>query len=147
MKNPSPALTRGADVTLTDQLTARFSERIRQRLLAPGSRLPSVRECARHHGVSAYTVVAAYDQLQAQGLVEARRQRGFYVRHTLPEARTAAKAPPHAPLPISATTLVRGMFQAPGTLPMPGLGTLPIEWLDLPMLASALRRVASGPLL
>ncbi|MFL6665290.1 MAG: PLP-dependent aminotransferase family protein [Rhizobacter sp.] len=147
MKNPSPALTRGADVTLTDQLTARFSERIRQRLLAPGSRLPSVRECARHHGVSAYTVVAAYDQLQAQGLVEARRQRGFYVRHTLPEARTAAKALPHAPLPISATTLVRGMFQAPGTLPMPGLGTLPIEWLDLPMLASALRRVASGPLL
>jgi DNA-binding transcriptional MocR family regulator len=27
---------------------------------------------------------------------------------------------------------------------MPGLGTLPIEWLDLPMLSAALRRVASG---
>src|SRR4051812_25448435 len=44
------ALSRGADTTLTDQLSARFSERIRQRLLAPGTRLPSVRECARRHG-------------------------------------------------------------------------------------------------
>src|SRR5204862_7514689 len=127
-----------------EQLSARISERIRQRLLAPGTRLPSVRECARRHGVSAYTVVAAYDQLQAQGLVEARRQRGFFVREPAPEpARPAAKAPP-APLPISATTLMRGMFQPPGAHPMPGLGTLPIEWLDLPMLSSALRRVSSG---
>ena len=30
------ALSRGADTTLTEQLSARFSERIRQRLLAPG---------------------------------------------------------------------------------------------------------------
>ena len=149
MKSATPlatALSRGSDTTLTDQLSARFSERIRQRLLAPGTRLPSVRECARRHGVSAYTVVAAYDQLQAQGLVEARRQRGFFVREQVVEApRTAAAAKvPHAPLPISATTLMRGMFQSPGTHPMPGLGTLPVEWLDLPMLSSALRRVSSG---
>lgn len=142
-----PALSRGADTTLTDQLCARFSERIRQRLLAPGSRLPSVRECARRHGVSTYTVVAAYDQLQAQGLVEARRQRGFFVREATPEPPrppASAKAPA-APLPISATTLMRGMFQPPGAHPMPGLGTLPIEWLDLPMLSASLRRVSSGP--
>jgi hypothetical protein len=50
------------------------------RLLPAGARLPSVRECARQQGVSPYTVVAAYDQLLAQGLVEARSQRGFYVR-------------------------------------------------------------------
>lgn len=144
--SPSPGhLSRGSDTTLTEQLSARFSERIRQRLLAPGARLPSVRECARRHGVSAYTVVAAYDQLQAQGLVEARRQRGFFVREPAPEpARSpAAKAPP-LPMPISATTLMRGMFQPPGAHPMPGLGTLPVEWLDLPMLSSALRRVTSG---
>jgi DNA-binding transcriptional MocR family regulator len=141
----SAPLSRGADATLTEQLSARFSERIRQRLMAPGTRLPSVRECARRHGVSAYTVVAAYDQLLAQGLVEARRQRGFFVREPAPEPRRSpAEAPPRAPLPISATTLMRGMFQPPGSQPMPGLGTLPVEWLDLPMLASALRRVSSG---
>jgi DNA-binding transcriptional MocR family regulator len=141
---PPAALSRGADTTLTEQLAARFAERIRQRLLAPGTRLPSVRECARRHQVSAYTVVAAYDHLQAQGLVEARRQRGFYVREQAPEPPrpAAAKAPP-APLPLSATTLIRGMFQQ-GTLPMPALGTLPMEWLDLPMLGTALRRASSG---
>lgn len=137
-------LSRGADTTLTEQLSARFSEHIRQRLLAPGSRLPSVRECARRHGVSACTVVAAYDQLQAQGLVEARRQRGFFVRESAPEPRRPVPDKPHhAPLPVSATTLLRGMFQPPGGHPVPGLGTLPVEWLDAPMLAAALRRVTS----
>jgi DNA-binding transcriptional MocR family regulator len=42
--------------------------------------LPSVRECAARHGVSPSTVVGAYDLLQAQGLVQARPQRGFFVR-------------------------------------------------------------------
>lgn len=142
----SAGLSRGADTTLTEQLAARFAGRIRQRLLAPGARLPSVRECARRHGVSPYTVVAAYDQLLAQGLVEARRQRGFFVREASPELRRASTPGPATPrpVPISATTLVRGMFQPPGGLPMPGLGTLPVEWLDLPMLASAMRRVTAG---
>ena len=36
------ALTRAAGATLTEQLAAQFAERIRQRLLAPGARLPSV---------------------------------------------------------------------------------------------------------
>ena len=145
------ALSRTADATLTEQLSARFAERIRQRLLAPGARLPSVRECARRHAVSPTTVVAAYDQLLAQGLVEARKQRGFFVRD-LAAGGTRGGADraglqqraPSTPLPISATTLIRGMFQPPGAHPMPGLGTLPADWLDLPMLAGALRKVTQG---
>ena len=65
-------LTRTSSQSLTDQLAERFATRIRDRLLLPGARLPSVRECARQQDVSPYTVVAAYDQLLAQGLVEAR---------------------------------------------------------------------------
>ena len=72
-------LSRRADSSLAEQLSARFAERIRQRLLPAGTRLPSVRECARRHAVSPSTVVAAYDRLQAAGLIEARRQRGFFV--------------------------------------------------------------------
>ncbi len=139
-------LSRQADSTLTDQLAARFAERIRQRLLAPGARLPSVRECARRHEVSPTTVVAAYDQLLAQGLVEARAQRGFYVRGPVAESAPGPgrSAPaPRSPVPISATTLIRGMFQPPGAQPMPGLGTLPAEWLDQPLLASAMRKVSA----
>ena len=153
-------LSRAADTTLTDQLADRFAGRIRQRLLGPGARLPSVRECARRHSVSPHTVVAAYDKLLALGLVEARRQRGFFVRETAPDdasKRTSPRSPkgaaagpagadrvPAHPLPISATALIRGMFQPPGARPMPGLGTLPADWLDLPLLAGALRKVTSG---
>ena len=138
------ALARRADRTLSEQLAERYAERIRQRLLAPGARLPSVREGARRHGISAATVVAAYDRLLAQGLVEARRQRGFYVREPAAEARAADAAPPRAPLPVNATTLIRGMFQPAGGMPMPGLGTLPAAWLDAPMLAAALRHAGGG---
>ena len=142
-------LTREADTSLTEQLSGRFAERIRQRLLAPGARLPSVRECARRHAVSPHTVVAAYDQLLALGLVEARKQRGFFVRETAPTRtpdprESAAERSFSHPLPVSATSLIRGMFQPPGGRSMPGLGTLPADWLDLPMLATALRTVTRG---
>jgi len=137
-------LSRDASTPLAQQLALRFAERIQQRLLLPGARLPSVRECARHHGVSPYTVVAAYDQLLASGMLEARKQRGFFVRD-LRDARPHAKQPAPSPAgnaPIDASALIRGMFQADARH-APGLGTLPGDWLDLPMLQSAMRRVVS----
>ena len=82
-------LARAGQATLAEQLAERFAERIRQRLLGPGSRLPSVRECAARHGVSPSTVVGAYDLLQAQGLVRARPQRGFFVREAAGSAAGA----------------------------------------------------------
>jgi DNA-binding transcriptional MocR family regulator len=146
------ALSRRSDTTLAEQLTGRYAELVRQRLLAPGARLPSVRECARRHSVSPATVVSAYDQLLARGLVEARPHRGFFVRGMAADeahaptgpARTAKAAPSRHPVPNSATALIRGMFQAPGGRAMPGLGTLPAEWLDPTMLAAAMRKATSS---
>jgi DNA-binding transcriptional MocR family regulator len=91
-------LTKSPTQSLTEQLSARFGERIRNRLLAPGARLPSVRQCAQQHGVSPSTVVAAYDQLLAQGLVEARKNRGFFVREAASglSGDAAREAPTHA---------------------------------------------------
>jgi DNA-binding transcriptional MocR family regulator len=157
-------LARSASQTLAEQLSGHYAARIRQRLLLPGARLPSVCESARRHRVSPSTVVAAYDQLLAQGLVEAKRQRGFFVRDAdtmapraagdpATEARPSATrleittetdlrpaAPPRPP-PVDATALIRGMFAADAQHPAPGLGTLPAEWLDAAMLQTALRRV------
>ncbi len=79
--------------------------------------------------------------------MEARKQRGFFVRSTgrvAPHPAARQTAPARPPLPISATTLIRGMFQPPGAQPMPGLGTLPADWLDLPLLAGALRKAGGG---
>jgi DNA-binding transcriptional MocR family regulator len=141
-----PPLQRDASQPLAGQLAERYAQRIRERLLLPGARLPSVRDCARQHGVSPHTVVAAYDQLQAAGLLEARRQRGFFVRETRPPATAARAAQPATALPrqapVDATALIRGMFEADAAR-SPGLGTLPADWLDPTLLQSALRRLSS----
>ncbi len=142
------ALNRDNQQTLTEQLSGRFAQRIASKLLAPGARLPSVRECARMHGVSPHTVVAAYDQLMAQGLIEARRQRGFFVRE--PSGASArprlnkTATPPQPSQPVDATSLLRGMLYRPGAPAMPAFGALPPEWLDADMLGTALRRVTQG---
>ncbi|MDA8455952.1 PLP-dependent aminotransferase family protein [Acidovorax sp. GBBC 3334] len=161
-------LTRTPERTLTEQLAERFAERIRSRLLPVGARLPSVRECARQQGVSPYTVVAAYDQLLAQGLVEARRQRGFFVRDSVQKlphaagsiekiaikdvANTSGATSPlgAAVLPMSgshinATTLIRGMFHQASSKPQPGAGVFPPAWLeDARFMPAAVRRVTAG---
>lgn len=158
-------LMKTAAQSLAEQLCAVFAQRIRDRLLAPGARLPSVRLCAQQQGVSPSTVVAAYDQLLAQGLVEARRNRGFYVRdvpsapvHSARAAMNsgasgasgagaagASTAPqasaPHAPL--NATALIRGMFKGISDKPQPGMGVLPQAWLQSTFLATAVRRSCS----
>jgi DNA-binding transcriptional MocR family regulator len=158
--NPEPGLVRHAHQPLTEQLAARMAQRIRARLLAPGARLPSVRECARQQGVSPATVVAAYDLLQAQGLVEAKRQRGFFVRDqalvreaaggagqqaaAVPRAPTVSQATLASGTAFNATALIRGMFHEPAGRPQPGAGALPPDWLDTPFLPAALRKVAGA---
>lgn len=138
-------VSRAAGATLAEQLALHLAERIQQRLLAPGARLPSVRDCAQRQGVSPSTVVDAYDLLQARGLVQARPQRGFFVREPLaaPAAPARRSGPPSAP--VDATALIRSMFQAQGGLPAPGMGTLPEAWLDAGVLQRALRRVCADP--
>lgn len=153
-------LQRSPTQTLTEQLAERFGARIRDRLLAPGTRLPSVRQCAAQQGVSPSTVVAAYDQLLAQGLVEARAQRGFFVRDLAPKRPPASARKSQAAIdsiaitdaaearrrnaPISAATLMRGMFAGGTGRPQPGMGVLPPDWLAGDFMAAALRQAARG---
>ena len=144
---PAAMLTRGAGQSLAEQLSARFAERIRTRLLAPGARLPSVRACALQYGVSPHTVVAAYDQLQGQGLVDVRRQRGFFVRDWAAAQSARAATPERPTVAADASSLMRGMFHRRSAKPQPGMGVLPPDWLETPFLSAALRRIAGGPLL
>ena len=144
---PGDALKRGARQTLSEQLCGNFARRIRSGNLAAGARLPSVRDCAKSQRLSPSTVVAAYDQLQAQGLVQARQHRGYFVREAAGPGATRETVAPHTPAlaaPVDATALIRGMFQAAKgqSAPAgPGMGTLPEAWLDQPLLDRALRRV------
>lgn len=154
-------LVKSASQSLAEQLAARLAERIRSRLLAPGTRLPSVRQCAQQQGVSPSTVVAAYDRLLAQGLVEAQRNRGFYIRnqaivHTnkgnnaiesivsggVPGALATPPGPAH--VPVDATALIRGMFRSGNGLPQPGMGAFPSDWLRSTFMSAAVRRFCAG---
>ena len=65
--------------------------RIASRALARGARLPSVRELAVKLDVSKSTVVEAYDRLEAEGAVVARRGSGFSSR--APPARSRSQPP------------------------------------------------------
>ncbi|MFO7544234.1 MAG: PLP-dependent aminotransferase family protein [Trueperaceae bacterium] len=84
--------------------------------LAPGTRLPSTRAHAEALGVSRNTVLAAYEQLTAEGYVEARVGAGtFVVGQPAPPDR-ALEAPETAPAraPISAFGH-RAVASRPGT--------------------------------
>jgi DNA-binding transcriptional MocR family regulator len=153
-------LMRSAAQSLTEQLAERFAARIRDRLLAPGSRLPSVRQCATQHQLSPSTVVAAYDQLLAQGLIEARPQRGFFVRDWTP--KPALPSADGSPSAIEAGVsrrpgragraggadqrhprLIRGMFHKISAKPQPGTGVFPPDWLESTFMPAAVRKVTS----
>ena len=164
-------LIKSASASLAEQLCHRFAERIRTRLLAPGARLPSVRLCAQQQGVSPSTVVAAYDQLLAQGMVEARPHRGFYVREnkineiytnkaveyiqeydidniaktTIKHTKIVSNTLKH--VPVNATALIRGMFQGKSDKPQPGMGVFPPDWLQTNFMNTAVRKVTTSAML
>ena len=166
-------LTKSTAFTLAEQLSSRFADRINSRLLAPGARLPSVRQCALQQQVSPSTVVAAYDVLLASGLVEARKNRGFFVRENslnnglnissknqlnLTAAgvfiasnainnvtNTNAETTPNKIVnPANAAMLIRGMFHQTNDKPQPGMGVFPPDWLAANFVTSAVRKVTSS---
>ncbi len=53
---------------------------IERGVLRPGDRAPSVRRASQQYRVNPGTVLHAYAQLEARGLIEARPQSGYYVR-------------------------------------------------------------------
>ena len=66
--------------------------------LRPGERLPSVRRLSRERRLSVSTVLQALRQLEDRGLVEARPQSGYFVRHAAtrrpsPNARSTPDEP------------------------------------------------------
>jgi len=130
------------DHRLPAQLAARFAQRIENHALRPGTRLPSIRDCAEESRVSRSTVVEAYDRLIAAGLIESRRGSGFYVRmraNKQMHRRAVAHNLPGTVLDVS--WLLRAQRrQSPGS-EQPGAGLLPENWLDHELVSAAVRGV------
>jgi GntR family transcriptional regulator len=77
-----------SEVSLREQIVAQVTLGILTGELAPGERLPSIRELARRFGLHANTISAGYRQLETEGWVVSRKGSGVYV----------GKTPPGAPL-------------------------------------------------
>ena len=78
---------------LFDQLRTAVIDAVRDGRLAPGSRLPTVRELAVELGLAPNTVARAYRELETAGIVETRGRQGTFVARRDPtDAAMAAAA-------------------------------------------------------
>jgi DNA-binding transcriptional MocR family regulator len=66
-------------VKLYEELAEDVASLVAAGTLAPGERLPSVRQLARERRVSIATALHAYELLEARGILETRPRSGFYV--------------------------------------------------------------------
>ena len=82
-------LERGGAVTLPAQVAAALRDAIDHDTLRPGEPLPSTRDLAERVGVARGVIVAAYEQLVAEGYLLAGHGRGTVVHPRLDRARAA----------------------------------------------------------
>ncbi|WP_072394529.1 PLP-dependent aminotransferase family protein [Hyphomicrobium sp. CS1BSMeth3] len=116
--------------------------KVASRALTAGDRLPSIRSFAATMRVSPSTVVEAYDRLVAEGLVRARRGSGFYVSSTaLPPLSLADDRPP-MDRAVDPLWVSRQSLDTDATMPKPGCGWLPADWMPVDALRRAMRALA-----
>ena len=139
-------LDRAAATPLFRQLYGHLKEAILDGRIGPSVRLPATRELGRMLAVSRQTVLAAYEQLMAEGYLEGTVGKGTFVSESLPAAAAPANQPgaqePQLLRPLSA----RGAAMADGMarvrhhegplrafrVSMPGLDLFPFEvWRKL----------------
>jgi GntR family transcriptional regulator/MocR family aminotransferase len=91
---PGVRVNRTAGTPLYQQIASAISTAIDGGHLYADERIPSTRALAARLGVSRNTVLAAFDELAAAGLVEGRRGGGMYVaaRSARPRIRGRAVA-------------------------------------------------------
>ncbi|QTD45667.1 PLP-dependent aminotransferase family protein [Ottowia testudinis] len=112
-------------------------------VLKPGAKLPSIRAFAASHGVSAFTVVEAYDRLVAQGWLVPRGNAGFFVKRRCDEGAGGPQMPEPVRPSFDARWYLKQIFES-RDLPMkPGCGWLPGDWLFGDAVRRGLRQLST----
>jgi GntR family transcriptional regulator/MocR family aminotransferase len=81
------SLDRSGTTPVFLQIAGSLADDVRRGRLRPGQPLPGTRRLAASLGVNRNTVVAAYEELQAEGWIETDPARGSRVSSALPDAR------------------------------------------------------------
>lgn len=87
---------------LYEKLVHDIATAIRAGVLAPGEKLPSVRQACLNHKVSPATIFKAYYELENLGLIRAQPKSGYYVSHHAIKTISA----PSSPVPQQESTEV-----------------------------------------
>ncbi|CAM5191410.1 DNA-binding transcriptional MocR family regulator OS=Castellaniella defragrans OX=75697 GN=HNR28_000651 PE=3 SV=1 [Castellaniella defragrans] len=140
----TPERHRGRHPTLVDQAVQAIAQAIRTRVLRPGMALPSVRQFARDHGLSTFTVVAAYNRLVALGLLQSHPGSDFRVARQRP-APQAPTPPTWEPPPVGPSWLLSDIFADHSISIKAGCGWLPSDWHHESGFQHALRQIARVP--
>lgn len=98
-------LTQVSAGALGKRLYAALQGAIQDGAIATGSRLPASRDLARDLAVSRNTVLAAYEQLQAEGYLQTRAGSGTFVCSLLPEMVPVAAEPLASGAPLKLARL------------------------------------------
>jgi len=128
--------------TRTEELMNAIRARIANRALAAGDRLPSVRRFADTMGVSPSTVVEAYNRLEAEGVIRARRGAGFYVTGADLPPMALAEMGPVLERDVDPFWVSRQSLDADASTLKPGCGWLPADWMPNAALRKALRTLS-----
>lgn len=120
-------LDRASSEALHRQLVAGLRDTIAAGRVRPGTALPGTRSLARELGVARITVQTAYDQLVAEGYLDADPRRGTRVGIDLPERGFAVHHPGHE---AAAGTLPAPNAWAP-TAPVTMEDVVPTDEIDL----------------
>lgn len=78
-------------VPITRQIADQIRNHSASGALAPGDRLPSVRQLAKELAVNQNTILRVYERLTAEGLLERRQGDGTFVSDRLPRGRVKAQ--------------------------------------------------------
>ena len=85
MSGPTTLFVSASDPTPPyEQLRKQFTDLIASGVLAPGDRVPPLRQLARDLGLAVGTVARTYRELEAEGLLVSRRGGGTRVAGNLP---------------------------------------------------------------
>ncbi|MFN3196892.1 MAG: PLP-dependent aminotransferase family protein [Bradymonadia bacterium] len=127
---PTVALDADDERPLRIQIADRLQSDIRRGRLTPGASLPGSRQLAETLGVHRNTVIAAYEELIAQGWLQTRPGSGTFVSEALPEiAPRPSAAPTLGELPIEPAYDLPPMEEAPEVHPA---GVLSLDSLPDP---------------
>jgi len=132
-------------VPLVDQIVGAISSQIEDRVLRPGTRLPSIRQFADTQRVSRFTVVEAYDRLVAQGHLVSRRGSGFYVAPRTTRAEADSEVEPTRESAVDVAWLTRQALDAGAEGLRASAGWLPMSWMDEDGLRRQMRAVMRNP--